>query len=121
MSTTCLGPFKAVQFLAPPSDTTSTKILALKSFALKINEQIYGLDVVGNDDEALANMAVNTGLVWRGIVHFTNTARNKKQISREGMRLIGNDAYKKNVRLDWEKGFDVILEGLYWRHSTALG
>lgn len=120
MSTTCLGPFKAVQFLAPPSDLASAKILVLEEFALEFREITVGLDLVHDDDKTLANMVVEEGLIWRGIVHFVNTASNKKQISREGMQLLANKAQEKDIRIDWEKGVDVVLEGLYWRHTTTL-
>ncbi|PVG04625.1 hypothetical protein CPB86DRAFT_809680 [Serendipita vermifera] len=120
MSTTCLGPFKAFQFLAPPSDLASAKILVLEEFALEFREITVGLDLVHDDDKTLANMVVEEGLIWRGIVHFVNTASNKKQISREGMQLLANKAQEKNIRIDWEKGVDVVLEGLYWRHTTTL-
>ncbi|CAG8604377.1 4844_t:CDS:2, partial [Acaulospora colombiana] len=121
MSTTCLGPFKAIQFLVPPSDLASAKVLPLEEFALEFRDITVGLDLVHDDDKILANMVVEEGLMWRGIVHFVNTAGNKKQISREGMQLLTNKAQEKDIRIDWEKGFDVILEGLYWRHTTALG
>lgn len=115
-----LGPFDAEAFLIPPSgsaNATTGTLLLLELFQLLHGDEEIGLDHI-HADRAESKSLLKDGLRWRGRVLFSNTARNRKQISRQGMELLSRaaEASRPIIRLDWSEGFKVILEAPYWRH-----
>lgn len=117
-----LGPFDATVFLVPPTaapNPATGGVLEIEQFQLlhEIHSQI-GLDHI-HGDRAVDSQALQSGdgLRWRGKVLFSTADRNNKQISTAGLELLYKAAQRNGLQLDWSKGFQVILEAPYWRHS----
>jgi hypothetical protein len=116
-----LGPFDATVFLVPPTTSPNRAtggVLTVERFQLlhEIHSEI-GLDHIHGDRVVDSQALLNgDGLKWRGKVLFSTADRNKKQISTAGVELLYTAAQRNGLRLDWSKGFQVILEAPYWRH-----
>jgi hypothetical protein len=117
-----LGPFDATIFLIPPAATPNSatgSVLVVEQFQLwdGVRSEI-GLDHIhpdrGIDAQALSN---GDELNWKGKVLFSTANRNKKQISSVGLERLYAAAERDDIRLDWSKGFRVLLEAQYWRHA----
>jgi hypothetical protein len=112
-----LGPFDATIFLVSPSASTnpaSGSVLEVEQlqFLHPIHSEI-GLDHI-HKDQVIDSQALLNELKWKGKVLFSTAY--KKQISTAGLELLYTAAQQKRLRLDWSKGFKVILEAPYWRH-----
>lgn len=117
-----LGPFHVDNFLVPPPRSKAPRdTLVLEDFTLRWRQrQIVGLDIIHEDQEE-RTAVLREGLTWRGLVHFSNQAHNKKQISGNGLELLHSYSERKGIRIDWQAGFWVNLEGKYWRHTYEIG
>lgn len=120
MSTLELGPFHVQQFLVPSLRTHLPHgVLSLEEFKLTLTRPDHAPSTIGLDDIHQNNASVRGSLGWEGNVTFSSQAKNRKQISRQGMQELQLQAQTKGFHLNWEVGFCVKLLGRYWRHSYS--